>query len=247
LADDERIVGQIDESNQYVVKLPEIIREDFAAIFAELDANPDRYNISNYNIRVTSLEEVFNKIGEEEHAAENAGVDSDATEAVVRHDINHEMTAWDHFKILRANRIMIGKRQKELFSALVFITIIAIMALLVALKINYAPNFVSTAVDSAYNGTDSLDYYNIAVPDVEFEGLVIKDFMELPAFSNQSRITVVKVPQPEILADGKELASNFSKTCATEKANFRLIDSTTEAPMHNEVMQGIYFGPSTKD
>lgn len=62
------IQGKVDESNLYVIKLPQALRQHFSQIFAELDRpeTKERLNIDTYNVRVTSLEEVFNTLGEEE-------------------------------------------------------------------------------------------------------------------------------------------------------------------------------------
>jgi len=69
----QQIQGKIDESNLYVIKLPQSLRQHFSKIFEDLD-NPEvkeRLNIDTYNVRVTSLEEVFNTLGEEEMSREN--------------------------------------------------------------------------------------------------------------------------------------------------------------------------------
>ena len=60
------IQGRLDESNMYVIKLPEVMSQYYTEIFDELDdsRNHDRYNLKQYNMRVTSLEEVFNHLGE---------------------------------------------------------------------------------------------------------------------------------------------------------------------------------------
>ena len=51
-------------------KLPRDISEHFGRLFEEeLDANPLRYNIEDYNVRVSSLEEVFIEIGDREKKA----------------------------------------------------------------------------------------------------------------------------------------------------------------------------------
>jgi hypothetical protein len=66
----QEIKGRLDESNLYVIKLPETLKPYFNEIFAELD-KPEvqkKMNIQTYNVRVTSLEEVFNALGEEELA-----------------------------------------------------------------------------------------------------------------------------------------------------------------------------------
>jgi hypothetical protein len=50
--------------------MPKKLSAHFDEIFLELD-NPDnyeRFNMKSYNVRVTSLEEVFIKLGEEELA-----------------------------------------------------------------------------------------------------------------------------------------------------------------------------------
>lgn len=51
-----------------MLKLPPILKPYYSEIFEELD-RPDvqqAMNIDSYNVRVTSLEEVFNALGEEE-------------------------------------------------------------------------------------------------------------------------------------------------------------------------------------
>ena len=63
---DVKIEGRLDESNMYVIKLPEIMSQYYTQIFEELDDqnNHARLNLKQYNMRVTSLEEVFNYLGE---------------------------------------------------------------------------------------------------------------------------------------------------------------------------------------
>jgi len=57
-----------------VIKLPSRLKPHFSQIFAQLD-RPDvkqSLNIDTYNVRVTSLEEVFNALGEEEMSKQNS-------------------------------------------------------------------------------------------------------------------------------------------------------------------------------
>ena len=49
----------------FVIKLQEDI--DYESLFEQLDSRLDELNIKTYNLRKVSLEEVFNKIGEEEY------------------------------------------------------------------------------------------------------------------------------------------------------------------------------------
>lgn len=60
----------MDESDLYQIVLPKKLTKHFNEIFTELDNqdNYERFNMKGYNVRVTSLEEVFNKLGEEELA-----------------------------------------------------------------------------------------------------------------------------------------------------------------------------------
>jgi hypothetical protein len=53
-------------SNLFVIKLPSALSDHFSDIFEQLDKKEThiKLNIKNYNVRVTSLEEVFNTIGE---------------------------------------------------------------------------------------------------------------------------------------------------------------------------------------
>jgi ATP-binding cassette subfamily A (ABC1) protein 3 len=63
--------NKADDVGQSVTyKLPREISEHFTRLFEEeLDANPIRYNVKDYNIRVSSLEEVFIEIGNREKQA----------------------------------------------------------------------------------------------------------------------------------------------------------------------------------
>ncbi len=57
-----------------MIKLPSSLKPHFSQIFAQLD-RPDvkqSLNIDTYNVRVTSLEEVFNALGEEEMSKQNS-------------------------------------------------------------------------------------------------------------------------------------------------------------------------------
>lgn len=70
--------GRYDESDQYLLSLPNEKRSQMAEIFEKLDSEEAApfYNIRSYNVRVTSLEEVFNASREEEEANdENEGKD----------------------------------------------------------------------------------------------------------------------------------------------------------------------------
>lgn len=49
----------------FVIKLQEDI--DYESLFEQLDSRLDELNIKTYNLRKVSLEEVFNKIGEEQY------------------------------------------------------------------------------------------------------------------------------------------------------------------------------------
>lgn len=65
----EIIKGEIDESDLYVIKLPASLKPHFSQLFDKLDQTSTKQslNIDTYNVRVTSLEEVFNTLGEEEN------------------------------------------------------------------------------------------------------------------------------------------------------------------------------------
>ena len=64
--DQIQIKGRLDESDLYQIILPRPLTTEFDQIFRELDnpINQERFNMKSYNVRVTSLEEVFNKLGE---------------------------------------------------------------------------------------------------------------------------------------------------------------------------------------
>ena len=49
----------------FVIKLQKDI--DYESLFEQLDSRLDELNIKTYNLRKVSLEEVFNKIGEEQY------------------------------------------------------------------------------------------------------------------------------------------------------------------------------------
>ena len=53
--------------------MPQSLRSHFTELFTELDKADvkQRLNIDTYNVRVTSLEEVFNTLGEEELSKES--------------------------------------------------------------------------------------------------------------------------------------------------------------------------------
>jgi hypothetical protein len=63
---DEQIVCNTDEAGQTVIELPRQISDHFTEIFEAIDADLDQWNIKRYNLRVSSLEEVFIEIGEQE-------------------------------------------------------------------------------------------------------------------------------------------------------------------------------------
>lgn len=56
-----------------VVRMPEELVNSFPAIFETLDdpTEKQRLNISEYNVRISTLEEVFNEIGKQEEMIEN--------------------------------------------------------------------------------------------------------------------------------------------------------------------------------
>ena len=57
------IEGKLDESNKYVIRLPEQLSSKFSQLFQIIDQDKSKFNISQYNIRISTLEEVFNEIG----------------------------------------------------------------------------------------------------------------------------------------------------------------------------------------
>ena len=66
--DPDQLSGYFDEStNLFTINLTASLHPHFKDIFKEIDKNPSAFNIKTYNLRVTSLEEVFNTIGEQEH------------------------------------------------------------------------------------------------------------------------------------------------------------------------------------
>jgi len=67
---DKPIICNIDEAGQNVLELPKEISEHFDEIFQTIDADPEVWNIKQYNLRVSSLEEVFIEIGEREKREE---------------------------------------------------------------------------------------------------------------------------------------------------------------------------------
>ena len=56
----------MDESNKYVIRLPASLSDKFEEIFTNLDDEEIKVkmNILEYNVRISTLEEVFNQIGE---------------------------------------------------------------------------------------------------------------------------------------------------------------------------------------
>ena len=59
------------EQGRTVYKVPYSISQNFKPLFEELDGKKQKYEISDYSIRCSTLEEVFIKIGEEEAKAED--------------------------------------------------------------------------------------------------------------------------------------------------------------------------------
>ena len=76
--------GYVDESNLYIIKLPNILRPHFEQVFQKIDdaIGDEKYNIKSYNVRVTSLEEVFNKIGEEDNKSTTIDTKTEGNEIV---------------------------------------------------------------------------------------------------------------------------------------------------------------------
>lgn len=69
---EENVKGYLDESDKYRITLPTELSAEYHKIFEMVDTEIQKVdsNISNYNVRVFSLEEVFNKIGEQEFESE---------------------------------------------------------------------------------------------------------------------------------------------------------------------------------
>ena len=68
-----KATGKLDESNNlFTIKIPANFADELPAIFQALDDKSKwaSLNIKSYNVRVTSLEEVFNMIGEAEALSE---------------------------------------------------------------------------------------------------------------------------------------------------------------------------------
>ena len=64
--DAEPIKGAMDEANLHVIRLPQVLNKRMSDIFAQIDSlkEHDETNMAEYNVRMSTLEEVFNKIGE---------------------------------------------------------------------------------------------------------------------------------------------------------------------------------------
>ena len=60
--DAPKITGKLDESNKYVIRLPQELHEKFEELFAGLDdeSRQAELNMISYNVRISNLEEVFN-------------------------------------------------------------------------------------------------------------------------------------------------------------------------------------------
>mmetsp|Transcript_4735 Transcript_4735/g.7141 ORF Transcript_4735/g.7141 Transcript_4735/m.7141 type:complete len:140 (-) Transcript_4735:2817-3236(-) len=69
---ESEINGRIDESGLYIIRLPSALSFKFDSIFRDLDSEDtrSRLNVRSYNVRISNLEEVFNKIGEQEQKKE---------------------------------------------------------------------------------------------------------------------------------------------------------------------------------
>ena len=63
-------VNQNEQGNT-VFRVPSTIALQFKPLFEDIDSNKDRYGISDYSVRCSTLEEVFIKIGDEEAKAED--------------------------------------------------------------------------------------------------------------------------------------------------------------------------------
>jgi hypothetical protein len=59
------------EQGNMVYRVPSSIAKQFRPMCNELDSDKDKYGISNYSIRCSTLEEVFIKIGKEEDKLED--------------------------------------------------------------------------------------------------------------------------------------------------------------------------------
>ena len=97
-------------------------------IFAKLDSmiQAGQSNIQSYNVRVSSLEEVFNRIGEEEFAETNKVLeDENALDGSKADDIKNTrssieaMTSYDSFRALLKYYFMISNSEGTIFSGLV--------------------------------------------------------------------------------------------------------------------------------
>jgi len=121
-----------------VIKLPNRLSYFFTQIFKEIDdeANKDRFNIAQYNMRVSSLEEVFNALGEREHQLEiekgEASID-DQNLPLVDYP-TRELSSSEILKLLLKRRRLISKRNKEILGRVVIPMILGVSVMLSVTK-----------------------------------------------------------------------------------------------------------------
>mmetsp|Transcript_12059 Transcript_12059/g.18607 ORF Transcript_12059/g.18607 Transcript_12059/m.18607 type:complete len:415 (+) Transcript_12059:1992-3236(+) len=226
-SDLKKIEGRVDESNSYVIKVPELISPFFTQIFKEIDDNKDRFNIKQYNMRVSSLEEVFNNIGEMEHKAEvdkglasSQDVDLPFMEVQTKPVSDQEM-----FKIMYWRRKLISDRKKEYMRGIIFPMLIAILILqtIIGSLIRSWPSISISNVNMVFagkNGDPNAPNFKLAFSD-NFDtsggSISINDFVKQNQALNS--LTTRQINDYSKEAKAEDTAASFSKAMADEVMN----------------------------
>ena len=160
----EQVRGEFDESDLYVIKLPNVLKPYFSEFFDQLDESElqKRLNIDTYNVRVTSLEEVFNTLGQQENAKESENIINDNKvddkQSLLDGGLQtSKLSFMEIVKIILKNRIMVLLRQKAYFYQWIWPVAFLFGMLFITIEnSSFKPNqFITlTRIQSLYNSSN---------------------------------------------------------------------------------------------
>ena len=141
-------------------------------------------------MRVSSLEEVFNKIGEAERVAREAAElyiapieNQDNLEPIV-HNVNRQMGDYASFKVLFGNRLMICRKKRELLWLILGLAGNIFIMILGVFIIQPRMPMTMTEPQTIYNSTRPVQELNIGVPSSQLQSGPLSTLLQKPGISS---------------------------------------------------------------
>jgi hypothetical protein len=177
-------------------------------------------------VRVTSLEEVFNQIGENERIEREGKMPPQIELEPINQDVNHTMSDGDSLCVLLANRFLIARKNKELLSTIMWGLIVGLMTALTIYKVQYKFPCMMTAPDTVYNSSAIVETLNIGVPN-NYRSLDMNSFLKTNATSVPSlNINVCGAAETTSGNNNTEKMLSFSKACLDNKRDIEPLDGS---------------------